>query len=187
MQTANTAKAEVVDNNREQWPCSHCTAVLCRKSSLRRHEILTHRWDPRTNTTALDEVVEQMRPKKVSKDIVATAITAAGIGLELSDDELEDASVTSQHPVLDEIIIPDVEPGTSRTTLTQPSATVTEAPDPTVRIPTKPMKILANPRPVSETDHPCQRRQNDKVQAPGAVAKSKTVQELKRQGAETCE
>jgi len=72
------------DNNKEQWPCSHCTAVLCRKSSLRRHEILTHKWDPRSNTTASDEVIEQMRPKKVSKDIVAAALTAAGIGLELS-------------------------------------------------------------------------------------------------------
>ena len=60
-----TAKAKVVDNNnREKWPCSHCTAVLCRKSSLRRHEILTHKWDPRTTTTASDEVIEQMKPKK---------------------------------------------------------------------------------------------------------------------------
>ena len=132
-----TAKAKVVDNNnREKWPCSHCTAVLCRKSPLCRHEILTHKWDPRTNTTASDEVIEQMKPKKVSKDIVAAALTAAGIGLELSDDESEDASVAaSQHPAPDEIIISDVEPETSWTTLTQPSVTVTEAPDPTAKMP----------------------------------------------------
>ena len=122
----------------------------------------------------------------MSKDIVAAALTAAGIGLELSDDESEDASVAaSQHPAPDEIIISDVEPETARTTLTQPSVIVTEAPDPTAKMPTKPTKVLTKPRPVSETDHPCQRRQNDKVQSPGAVARSKTVQDLKRQGAET--
>jgi len=94
-------------------------------------------------------------------------------------------SAASQHRAQDEIIISDVEPETSQITLTQPSATVTEAPDPTVRMRTKPKKVLAKPRPVSETDHPRQRQQNDKIQALGAVARSKTVQDLKRQGAET--
>ena len=60
-------------------------------------------------------------------------------------------------------------------TLNQPPATVTEelATDPTVSVPTEPTKFSVNPKPISETEHPSQRRLNDQVQAPGAVARTR--------------
>ena len=123
---------------------------------------------------------EQMGPKK---NIITEAVMRSGIPIDLvTDSETGDEEEEVQSMLTD--VYPDVEPTTTEIDSTETgvatsqretseltelrnkaiasiaSISTDKAADPTQRKPTRPIKISLEPRAVTDTNKPCQRKQN---------------------------
>jgi len=175
-----------------KYHCSCCNKQFARSKNVRRHKVLKHGWDEENKRPASEILKEQMAPKK---NILTQAVIRSGIPIDLvTDSEAEDEEEELQSTLTD--LYPDVEPSTTRvdetdtsaitskgetsepTTLSHKAMTNTasvstaESADPTQRKPTKPIKVSLAPKAVTDTNQPCQRKQNELAQAKGLAARA---------------
>jgi len=162
----------------ERFECSHCTKVLTRKSNLKRHELVQHKWDIETQQTATDEQLAAIKPKKPKIESTTSNLQEDLLGSISDDSEWQTVEPA------DVIIVPADESGAHSSSDSDDSdssaSTPVKQPDPTKRIVTK-TKVTAPPaRPVQEGVKPCQRKLNELTQRKTPV--SKVITQLQKAG-----